>query len=399
VGDGDSALAILDKRAAESRPIDLAILDAGMPGLDGFSIAEHIRVTTGSATKIIMLLGSLAQLADTERCRQPKVEAYLVKPLKRAELLRTLQSLFARQAPVDPKRAHLAGAASVSQEPVLRPLTILLAEDNLVNQRVASALLGKRGHTVVVVNNGREALQAIATQRFDLVLMDVQMPEMDGLEATKRIRELEVGTSIRTPIIAMTAHALKGDDERCRQAGMDAYQTKPVQAVQLMQTIAQLLGSDEPPAAVVENREARARSAHDAPSPGGAPIEHLSDVSRLPAVGDALDLPALLARVENDWDLLQEMVALFLDNSPLLLSELATSVEQRQPQAIERVAHALKGSMQNMGAAPAAAAAAALEELARGGDLTHAAAALAELQTQFTRLTTALSASTLGART
>ena len=400
VGDGESALAILDKRAADARPIDLAIVDAGMPGIDGFAVAEHIRVTTGPATNVVMLLGSATQLVDTQRCRELGVD-YLVKPVKRAELLRTLQTLFGRQAPIDdPERAHLAGAASVSQEPVLRPLTILLAEDNVVNQRVAAALLGKRGHTVVVVNNGREALQAIATQRFDLVLMDVQMPEMDGLEATTRIREMEGNTGVRTPIIAMTAHALKGDAERCRQVGMDAYQTKPVQAAQLMRTIGQLLGSDDAfavaaPGAEIpaQNTDVTTQTGHEAPLPGRAPSNQSADVS------DALDLPALLARVEDDWDLLQEMVTLFLDNSPLLMSELVTSVAQQQPQSIERVAHALKGSMQNMGATPAAAAAAALEELARGGDLTHAEAALEALQTQFTRLNTVLSSPSLGART
>lgn len=401
VGDGESALAILDKRAAESRPIDVAIVDAGMPGLDGFSVAEHIRVTTGPATKVVMLLGSSAQLADTQRCRDLGIDAYLVKPVKRAELLRTLQDMFARQAPSDAlESSQPVAAAHASREPSLRPLMILLAEDNVVNQRVAAALLGKRGHTVIVVNNGREALQAIATQRFDLVLMDVQMPELDGLEATTRIREMEAETGVHTPIIAMTAHALKGDAERCRQAGMDAYQTKPVQAAQLMRTIGQLLGYDDSPAvptpgadAPVQSTDVAATNGHDAPPPGSAPSDRSSSDS------DALDLPALLARVEDDWDLLQEMVALFLDNSPLLMSELATSVAQHHTQAIERVAHALKGSMQNMGAAPAATAAAGLEELARGGDLTHAAAALAELQSQFTRLTTALSAPSLGART
>ncbi|MBX9788910.1 MAG: response regulator [Pirellulales bacterium] len=394
VGDGDSALALVDKRAASGQHFQLVLLDADMPGIDGFAIAEHILVTTGRATKVVIMLSSPAQLAKSGRNGQLPVDAYLVKPLKRADLQQVLTKVLAPGTGSNNGQAAAPSSPiSAATEPALRPLTILLAEDNIVNQRVTAELLKKRGHQVVVVNNGREALAAIATQRFDLVLMDVQMPEMDGLEATRRIRELELAVGTRTPIVAMTAHALKGDADRCLAAGMDAYQTKPVQARELMRTIAGLVGDAPAPAddPSPDALETTTRAADRLMEPHAV----VSDARGAPSA-EAFDPGALLARVENDLDLMQELIALFLDNAPLLLTELAVGVQQRQPETIERLAHALKGSMQNLAAPHAAEAAAKLEQLARGGDLSEADAALAELQARFNSLTAELNELSLG---
>ena len=272
---------------------------------------------------------------------------------------------------------------------------ILVAEDNVVNQRVAKGVLDKHGHTVVLAGNGREAVNAVATQRFDLVLMDVQMPEMDGLEATRMIRGMEAITGGHTPIVAMTAFAMKGDEQRCLDAGMDAYLSKPVRAAQLLGTIERLLAS-------ADEGEARANVQR-----GGRAVDRSSMVAAREAqwsapVSEALaaqiDLPALLVQVENDRDLLAELVELFLQSSPRLLEEAQAGLARGDWQTVERASHALKGAMQNIAAVPAAQAAAALEEAGRTGDAARAAASLARLKFKFAELVEALEQQTIGGR-
>ena len=262
-----------------------------------------------------------------------------------------------------------------------------------MNQRVAIGILEKRGHAVIVANNGREAIEAIAMQRFDLVLMDVQMPEMDGIEATRLIRETEAARDEHTPIVAMTAHAMKGDQETCLQAGMDDYLSKPVQVKELLATIARLTPSKDEAQArptatrcVYELGLAMPSSASSLPALSNGPAEQ----------EDAVDMPTLLARVENDMDLLREMVELFLDDAPRLLAEIDATFARQDSRGIERAAHALKGSMQSISALPAAHAAAALEETARTGDVFNAHRPLSLLKLEFDRLVSALSQTSPG---
>jgi len=224
--------------------------------------------------------------------------------------------------------------------------------------------LEKRGHTVIVANNGKEALGLLESKPFDLVLMDVQMPEMGGFEATAAIRKKEKGTKTHLPIIAMTAHAMKGDRERCLHAGMDGYVPKPINARELFQAIDRAMG---------------VQSSLDRPAPGQ------------PRPDAAFDRAAALARVGDDLDLLLEMSKLFLDLCPGLMKDVATAIEAGDAPALRSAAHALKGSVGNFSAAGAFGAAQRLETLGEQGDLEPAGEACATLQQEIDRLCHALS--------
>jgi signal transduction histidine kinase/DNA-binding response OmpR family regulator len=233
---GAEALAILRQASESGDPFSLVLTDCHMPEMDGFELARHIRSSTHSAKAVLMLLSSGARSEDAQRCRELGICVLVTKPVRRSELKTGILKSLARRrgAPADAK-------AAVSKITALEPqsssaMHILLTEDNVVNQRVALRILEKAGHQVVVANNGVEALQALDHGEFDAVLMDIQMPEMGGFEATAKIRERE-GHRAHTPIIAMTAHAMAGDRERCLEAGMDDYISKPIRAAALVQLL------------------------------------------------------------------------------------------------------------------------------------------------------------------
>jgi PAS domain S-box-containing protein len=225
VENGQAALSALVRARDLGTPFPLVLLDALMPIMDGFTLAARITHDPTLATTIIMMLTTHSQRHDAARCQELGIAAYLTKPLAYAELWQAVGRVLKPATPAAPPAPVVA--SRVPQE-TYRPLRVLLAEDNVVNQRLVARLMEKRGHTVVVVSTGRAALAALAEEPFDLVLMDVQMPDMDGLEATTAIRKWEQETSIHVPIIAMTAHALQGDAERCLAAGMDGYISKPM---------------------------------------------------------------------------------------------------------------------------------------------------------------------------
>ena len=211
----------------------LLILDAGMPDMDGFSVAERIQQDPKLAAATIMMLTSIGQRGDAARCLQLGIAAYLTKPIKQSELLEAIHVALGKPWPKE-GRPSLVTRHSLREN--RRQLRILLVEDNLVNQAVVVRLLKRQGHSVSVAENGRSALAALE-QSFDLVLMDVQMPEMDGFEATALIREKEKATGGHVPSIALTAHAMKGDRERCMAAGMDNYLCKPLNPTALFEAI------------------------------------------------------------------------------------------------------------------------------------------------------------------
>ena len=220
VSGGAEALEALQKRLDTATPFALAIIDIQMPGMDGFTLIEKIRQRPGLSQLPVIVLTSAGLPEDKERSKSLGVHAYLLKPCRQKDLLKSISTVFAQPEP--------------TWLPTEKPRTekkerlhILLAEDNLVNQKVAQKLLEREGHSVVVVNNGREAVEKYGAEHFDLILMDVQMPEMDGFEATEEIRAQEQGTSQHIPIIALTAHAMKGYSEKCLAAGMDGYVSKP----------------------------------------------------------------------------------------------------------------------------------------------------------------------------
>jgi CheY-like chemotaxis protein len=232
----------LEKALDMGLPFPLVLVDANMPEMDGFALVEQIRRNPGLAGAAIMMLTSASHSGDVARCRELGVVQYLTKPIGQLELLEAIQQA------VGSSREAVAPAPQPSTDLPLRErrtgFRILLAEDNLVNQMLAVRLLEKRGHHVQVAGDGREALEKLKTADFDLVLMDVQMPEMDGFEATAAIREREKATAgSHQIVIAMTAHAIAGDRERCLRAGMDGYVSKPFRLAELLKEIEVLTGT------------------------------------------------------------------------------------------------------------------------------------------------------------
>jgi two-component system sensor histidine kinase/response regulator len=234
VEDAMAALQVLQQRELSNAQFSLILTDAHMPEIDGFGLIERIRQNPSLANVRIVILTSGGQRGDAARCQKLGVAAYLSKPFDRLELREVLLHVLAGDPP-SPGTTALVTRHTVQEQ--RQSLSFLVAEDNAVNQRLIARLLEKRGHSVVLAHNGREAVQTIEQQYFDIVLMDVQMPEMDGFEATRLIREKERASGTHIPIIALTAHAMQGDEERCLASGMDGYVTKPIKLVELFSVI------------------------------------------------------------------------------------------------------------------------------------------------------------------
>jgi signal transduction histidine kinase/CheY-like chemotaxis protein len=326
VSGGQEAVEALMSAVRTADPFVLVLLDANMPDLDGFAVAEEIRYHQELAGATIMMLTSSGQYGDAARCRELGVGTYLTKPIKQADLLEAIYRALDRQSAESKIQPIAAGDSSPAQR-----LNVLVAEDNPVNQRVAVGLLGKRGHTVTVANNGREAIEALERERFDVVLMDVQMPEMGGLEATAVIRDRERRVGGHTRIVAMTAHAMKGDRDRCLAAGMDGYLSKPVDPKALFAAIE--ASEYEAPRMYVRND----------------------------AEGTIFDLPSLERRSGGDQALLGEIVRLFLEDCPLRMAAIRDAVAKGDADLIRSTAHGLKGAAGYVSAPRVVEAAARLE--------------------------------------
>jgi CheY-like chemotaxis protein len=337
----------------------LVILDGHMPDMDGFAVAEEI-AKRRQHVPTVMMLTSGGQRGDGARCRALGIGAYLTKPVRQSDLLKAIRLALgageaARSGALLITRHSLAEGASASPRNAERSLRVLVAEDNLVNQQLVTRLLDKRGHSVLVVGNGREAVAAYEREPFDLILMDVQMPEMGGFEATAALRASHGNGHPRPPIIAMTARAMKGDREACLAAGMDGYIAKPVSPKALY---------DE-----IEAHVPAVRSQNAAP---------------------ALDGNTLLERFDGDRQLLGELAQIFLEDCPARLSAIEIGLERSDPMALVDAAHALRGSAGNFGALQAVEAALKLELMGMARDLTGAPAAFLDLQRAITALTSEL---------
>jgi signal transduction histidine kinase/CheY-like chemotaxis protein/HPt (histidine-containing phosphotransfer) domain-containing protein len=373
VSNGISAVAAMKRAASAGDPFPLVLLDAFMPELDGFAIAEQIKRDPELAGATIMMLSSADRSGDASRCRKLGVACYLRKPITQPELFNAILTALGSvpldaQEPSQPAR----GGAVQGQ----RSLHILLAEDNEVNQELAVKTLQRRGHTIVVTCNGREAVAVWEREPIDLVLMDVQMPEMDGFAATAAIRQREKVRGGRVPIVALTAHAMKGDRERCLAAGMDAYVSKPLRAEELFEAIARLVPV--------------ARAGATVPVSMSAAVPASSErVLEAP-----FDPSWVLARVEGDRELLKKMINLFLAQTQKLLPEIRSAGERGDGNALERFAHKLKGSLGSFGAGRATEAALRLEIMGRSGEFVQPEEALAALEHEVARLREALAAFT-----
>jgi two-component system, sensor histidine kinase and response regulator len=352
------AMVTLSEAKGIGRTYPLILLDAQMPEMDGFALAEYIKRHPSFRASTIMMLSSAGQRGDAMRCRELGVAAYLTKPIRQTELMDAILTALGTRARADAKPTLVTRH---TLREIQNRLHVLLAEDNAVNQLVALRLLERFGHSVTVAANGKKALEALEKESYDAVLMDVQMPEMNGWEATRVIREKEKAAGGRIPIIAVTAHAMKGDDERCYAAGMDDYLTKPIRTEDLM--------------AVLDKVSTRklAREAR-------------LDSSTLKEDPAPLDMAAALDRLGGDRDLYDELVGVFKEEYPNIEAELRRAVESRDAKTLERSAHTLKGSSANLGAVGVSNAALELEKLARSGELDGAGERFKILQQEVERL-------------
>jgi PAS domain S-box-containing protein len=359
---GQSAMHLLEESKRTRNPYALILLDSQMPDVDGFAVAEFVKRDPELAGAVILMLTSGGKRGDAACCRHLGIVAYLMKPVRQSELLEAI--LLAFGAPAGTSSQPLVTRHTLREE--RRKLRILLAEDNPVNQALVMRLLHKRGHTVEVAGNGREALKALertSPTRFDLILMDMLMPEMNGEECVARIRAKENGTGSRIPIVALIAHAMKGDRERFLAFGVDGYLPIPIRARQLFETIEELLhGSAALP-------------------PGELSNHHGESV---------LDRPQVLARFEGNKELLAHLISAFFDDYPKLVAAAQDAAACNDGLEFQRVTQALKNHLA-LFSAQAAGEAADLAELAgQVPALEHAGEALAHLEEELERLRPAL---------
>jgi PAS domain S-box-containing protein len=353
---GSSALAAIEQASSAGRPYPLILVDGHMPEMDGFTLVEQIQQNPALTGAAIMMLTSGGNRGDIARCRELGIAAYLTKPVKQSELLEAIMKVLgspsgeAQREPVLTR--HSLGPSS-------RSLLILLAEDNEINQQLMIHILRNAGHDVVLANNGREAVAAVEKQRFDVVLMDVRMPEMNGFEATELIRSREAGTRRHVPIVALTAHAMKGDRERCLEAGMDSYVSKPIQPRALFEAIE----------TVIAAADAEEDELQDLVIGALAP----------PAERSRIDKDELLDRVQGNVAFLLQLVDMLFESCPKRLEAIETAISRGDAAALEDSAHSLKGALGNLTAHRAAEAARRLETMGAAGELHEAPAAFAAL--------------------
>jgi CheY-like chemotaxis protein/HPt (histidine-containing phosphotransfer) domain-containing protein len=346
--DATSALALLREAASAGKPFDLAILDMQMPEIDGLGLALAIRADTTIPDTRLLLLTSLGLAAETPALAEARIASILTKPVRQSELYNAIAETMGR-----PRRAARAiGVVKPAGATRLRG-RVLLVEDNPVNQDVALEMLHALGLEVALAEDGVAALEAAQRERFDAVLMDCQMPRMDGLEATRRLRERErLAGLARVPVIALTANALESDRRACADAGMDDYLGKPFTSVQLLLTLQQWL-----PAA-----PARPASVHEAVAPEPA--------------GEAVDLHAIeelrAVNPERGGRIVARAVGSFLGNTPLLLDRIAKAVTHEDGEALHQAAHSLKSSAAQLGAHRLSTLAREIEQHGRDGTLDPA---------------------------
>ena len=368
--DGESGLAEMEKAADEGRIFDVVLMDYQMPRMDGFDASKRIKENPSFAEARIIMLTSSGQRGDAVRCKELGISGYLLKPVKQSELFDAIKTVLSLGGLDEAgERTRLVTRHSIREEKQMRKLKILLAEDNYINRQMATKTLEKQGHWVTAAPDGQKAVELIERDSFELVLMDVQMPIMDGLEATGKIREREEKLkSERVPIIAMTAHALKGDREKCLEAGMDDYISKPIDPPELRALIDKWSGK----------AAKRRQEAGDPSEQRGAADER---PERLP-----VDLDKALQRAEGDREFLEQMLQHFVTGLPDQIKAFSLVMEEGDGEKLAQQAHSLKGSAATLGVEGVASAALRLEHMGKDNSLKEAGAVLRELEDELTRL-------------
>ncbi|TCL64767.1 PAS domain S-box-containing protein [Hydrogenispora ethanolica] len=348
---GVEGLALLQNAAIYGIPYHFVLLDVNMPEMDGFAVAETIKSQPELRNTIIMMLTSDAVQGDLARCRKLGIESYLVKPVRQGELIQMMAHLIYQRGLEESETRELRQAgettlpqAKINNGPLQSPTTlrILLAEDNIVNQKLAETLLRNRGWRVTTAVNGKECLTLWEHGQFDLILMDVQMPELDGFETTSIIRQKEMSINRHIPIIAMTAHALKGDRERCLAAGMDDYLAKPIKMNDLYRVITRNMTQ-------------------------GSSNESI------------IDLNSLRENLSNDSQLLAELIKDFLKVLPTMIDGLWSAFDARDDNLLYQKVHSVRGAISNFGAVSAQELALQLESVIRESQFIDAEPLLVRL--------------------
>ena len=332
VESGRAALDALYGALRLGRPYKLVLLDANMPDMDGFTVAAQILKQPALASATVMMLTSSGEYGDASRCAALGIKAHLVKPVHTADLHAAIERAFGR-IPIIAQPTPSTEAGALSKTAGRRRARVLVVEDNRVNQRVAAGLLTRRGHDVTIAQNGSEAVTLSGVQTFDVVLMDLQMPVMDGFSATTAIRAAERASGRRVRIVAMTAHAMTSDRERCLSAGMDDYVSKPFDPQKLFTAVEQPTGGEE--------------SVALASSPTDA----------------TFDEGALLNRLSGNTALMIEVIGIFIEDCPALLAAIEDAITRRNPDDLRKAAHALKGTAGNLSAISLFEGAALLERM------------------------------------
>ena len=353
------ALRLLRDSHAQGSPIGLILSDVNMPEVSGFMLAEWIRAERQFDKTQIIMLTSSGREGDVARREELRIAARLMKPIKQSELFDAIVTTLGVAALDSPPRESEAASSA----PRVRPLKVLLAEDNAANQKLAVGVLTKHGHRVTVADNGRLAIAAWQSEPFDVILMDVQMPEMDGLQATQAIRAIERERGGHMSIVAMTAHAMKGDRERCLEAGMDDYLPKPIRAKQIAEKLLAMFGS---------STEA-----------GTATPEIVPQEATPTAI---IDWEAALQAVDGDRPLFAEVIQIFLTSATDSLTKLEEAIRTNQPDAVQRLSHTLKGELLALGATPASDLAWQLELNGKQNELAPALKTFDQLTSQIDSL-------------
>ena len=348
---GPAALLLLHQAARTGWKYNLIVMDSQMPRMDGFEVLERIQASPELSAGTVMMLTSAERPEDARRCQELGVSAYLIKPVTQIELLRSIREIFSGvQQPEEEKSARQRVVRTA------RRLHILLAEDNNLNQQVACGMLEAMGHSVTVADNGRKAVEACEAGAFDLIFMDIQMPEMDGYDATHLIRQRQQQSGVRAPIVAMTAHAMSGDREKCLAAGMDDYIPKPIALDQLFSVIESNAG---------HYQEAVEQTPGALPAEPGAAGQSTAGEDNAPA----LDLEVILQRFGGNENLLRKAASMFPTEAETLLATLSRAREAGNVADLLTAAHTLKGMLRMFEVNRAANAAFELEREAREGSL------------------------------
>ena len=372
--DGPGALDELRAAARGGEPYDLAVLDMQMPEMDGLQLARKIKSDPKiSGTRLVLLTSMGRQRDDGREALAAGIEAYLTKPVRQSELYDALANVLGDHTEDHGGEADLITRHSILEKRSGSGVPVLVAEDNPVNQKVARRMLEVLGYSADVVENGAKAVEAVLGREYGAVLMDVQMPEMDGYEATGAIRRLEAVAGRRTPIIAMTANALAGDREQALEAGMDDYLSKPVQRDRLSEVLRHWIPSEDPSVA-----------------------EREPDDRTIPGPEDPLDRSVIEGILElqgsGEPGLFAELTDLFLEATPPQLEKIREAFEKGDTETLKRTAHTLKGSAGNMGARRMSELCEELQGLGDPGETTRAPEMIEELEREFDRVREALEA-------